>query len=195
VNGAVSAFGPLIVSTFGYTPHTALLWQMPLGAVCLLTTLLAGYLSLLFRNIRLIMLILACLPVIAGCAMIWKGTWSEGGATPLAGYTLIGFFAPVTSLIVSVGMANVAGNSKKSFMAGAIFVMYCVGELTAPLPSSLLRRRSKPTPFNTNIQQATSSAPSGSAPKKSAPTTRASGKGLWAATPCWSAWQLCCSSC
>lgn len=33
VNGAVSAFGPLIVSTFGYDPYTALLWQMPLGGV------------------------------------------------------------------------------------------------------------------------------------------------------------------
>lgn len=101
---------------------------MPLGAVCLVTTLAAGYASLLFKNIRLIMLVLACLPVMAGCAMIWKGEWSEGGATPLAGYTLIGFFAPVTSLIVSMGMANVAGNSKKSFMASGTFVMYCVGE-------------------------------------------------------------------
>jgi hypothetical protein len=128
VNGAVSAFGPLIVSTFGYTPKTALLWQMPLGAVCLVTTLACGYASLLFKNVRLIMLMLCCLPVIAGCAMIWKGTWSEGGATPLAGYTLIGFFAPVTSLIVSMGMVNVAGNTKKSFMASGIFVMYCVGK-------------------------------------------------------------------
>lgn len=111
---------------------TALLWQMPLGAVCLITTLACGYASLLFKNIRLIMLVLCCLPVIAGCAMIWKGTWSEGGATPLAGYTLIGFFAPVTSLIVSMGMANVAGNTKKSFMASGTFVMYCVGKLLHP---------------------------------------------------------------
>jgi hypothetical protein len=101
---------------------------MPLGAVCLVTTLACGYASLLFKNIRLIMLVLACLPVMAGCAMIWKGEWNKGGATPLAGYTLIGFFAPVTSLIVSMGMANVAGNSKKSFMASGTFVMYCVGE-------------------------------------------------------------------
>lgn len=101
---------------------------MPLGAVCLVMTLACGYASLLFKNIRLIMLIFNCLPVMAGCAMIWKGAWTEGGATPLAGYTLIGFFAPVTSLIVSMGMANVAGNTKKSFMASGTFFMYCVGE-------------------------------------------------------------------
>jgi MFS family permease len=132
VNGAVSAFGPLIVSTFGYNPYTALLWQMPLGGVCFVTIILCGYLSLLVRNIRLIMIILNSLPVMAGCAMIWKSEWTHRAATPLAGYTLIGFFAPVTSLIVSMGMANVAGNTKKSFMASSIFVMYCVGNIVGP---------------------------------------------------------------
>lgn len=121
VNGAVTGFGPLIVSTFGYTAFEALLWQMPLGAVCFVSILLTGYLSLKFPNIRLIMLIACCLPVITGCAMIWKGTWSYHAATPIAGYTIIGFFAPVTSLTVSTAMANVAGASKKSYMAANIF--------------------------------------------------------------------------
>jgi MFS family permease len=129
VNGAVSAFGPLIVSTFGYSPLTAILWQMPLGGVCFVTILLCGYLSLIIPNIRLIMIICNCLPVMAGCAMIWKSNWSHHAATPLAGYTLIGFFAPVTSLIVSMGMVNVAGNTKKSAMASATFFMYCVGNI------------------------------------------------------------------
>lgn len=121
VNGAVSAFGPLIVSTFGYDPQTALLWQMPLGAVCLVMTVGCGYISILCKNVRLVMIVLNSLPVMAGCAMIWRAPWDEGGAVPLAGYTIIGFFAPVTSLIVSMGMVNVTGNSKKSFMASSIF--------------------------------------------------------------------------
>lgn len=132
VNGAVSAFGPLIVTTFGYTPYTALLWQMPLGGVCFLTILLCGYLSLRFHNIRLLMIILNSLPVMAGCVMIWKSDWTRHAATPLAGYTLIGFFAPVTSLIVSVGMVNVSGSTKKSAMASATFVMYTVGNIVGP---------------------------------------------------------------
>ncbi|KPI44864.1 putative transporter [Cyphellophora attinorum] len=132
VNGAVSAFGPLIVSTFGYSPLTAILWQMPLGGVCFVTILLCGYLSLIIPNIRLIMIIFNCLPVMAGCAMIWKSSWTHHAATPLAGYTLIGFFAPVTSLIVSMGMVNVAGNTKKSAMASATFFMYCVGNIVGP---------------------------------------------------------------
>ncbi|KAI1627613.1 MFS transporter [Exophiala viscosa] len=132
VNGAISGFGPLIVSTFGWSAYDSLLWQMPLGGVCFLGILLVGYLSLKVPNIRLIMLIACCLPVIAGCAMIWKSSWYEHAATPIAGYTIIGFFAPVTSLIVSMGMANVAGNTKRSFQAAAIFVFYTVGNIASP---------------------------------------------------------------
>ncbi|EHY53693.1 hypothetical protein HRR80_002293 [Exophiala dermatitidis] len=132
VNGAVSGFGPLIVSTFGWSAYDSLLWQMPMGGVCTVGILLAGFLSLKVPNVRLIMLIACSLPVIAGCAMIWKSSWYEHAAAPIAGYTIIGFFAPVTSLTVSMGMANVAGNTKKSYMAAATFVFYTVGNIASP---------------------------------------------------------------
>lgn len=132
VNGAVSGFGPLIVSTFGYTTLESILLQFPLGGVCFIFILLTGYLGSRIPNIRLISLVLCCFPVIAGCAMIWKSTWYHRAPTPVAGYTLIGFFGPVVSLIISLGMANVAGASKKSFTAAAIFVAYCVGNIVGP---------------------------------------------------------------
>lgn len=53
----------------------------------------------------------------------------------VAGYTIIGFFGPVVSLIISIGMANVAGATKKSCTAAAIFVAYCVGNVLT-LPSA-----------------------------------------------------------
>ncbi|KAG8531338.1 uncharacterized protein KY384_002967 [Bacidia gigantensis] len=123
VNGAVSGFGPLIVSTFGYTTLESILLQFPLGGVCFIFILLTGWLSSRVPNIRLILLIMCCLPVIAGCAMIWKSSWYHRAATPVAGYTVIGFFGPVVSLIISIGMANVAGATKKSCMAAAIFII------------------------------------------------------------------------
>ena len=132
VNGAVSGFGPLIVNTFGYTVLESILLQFPIGGVVLIFILLTGWLSARIPNIRLIMLVLCCLPVIAGCAMIWKSTWTKRPATPVAGYTIIGFFGPVVSLIISAGMANVAGATKKSCMAAAIFVAYCVGNIVGP---------------------------------------------------------------
>jgi hypothetical protein len=75
------------------------------------------------------LLVLCCFPVIAGCAMIWRSSWTHRAPTPVAGYTLIGFFGPVVSLIISIGMANVAGATKKSCTAAAIFVAYCVGNV------------------------------------------------------------------
>lgn len=132
VNGAVSGFGPLIVSTFGYTTLESILFQFPLGAVVFIFILVTGYLSSRIPNIRILLLIFCCLPVIAGCAMIWKSTWTHRPATPVVGYTLIGFFGPVVSLIISIGMANVAGATKKSFTAAAIFVAYCVGNIVGP---------------------------------------------------------------
>lgn len=142
VNGAVSGFGPLIVSTFGYTTLESILFQFPLGAVVFVFILLTGYLSSRIPNIRIILLILCCLPVIAGCAMIWRSTWTHRPATPVVGYTLIGFFGPVVSLIISIGMANVAGATKKSFTAAAIFVSYCVGNIVGPqlIKTQTLRR-------------------------------------------------------
>jgi sugar phosphate permease len=132
VNGAVSGFGPLIVATFGYSSLESILFQFPLGAVCAIGIPLTGWLSSRYRNLRIPLLILCCLPVIAGLAMIWKSTWGHKPITPVAGYSMIGFFGPVVSLIIAVSAANVAGETKKSFMAAAVFVGYCVGNIVGP---------------------------------------------------------------
>lgn len=79
------------------------------------------------------MLIVCIFPVIAGCVIIWKSTWSHRAAAPVVGYSIIGAFGAVVSLVISVGMANVAGATKKSAMAAAIFVAYCVGNIVGPL--------------------------------------------------------------
>ena len=131
VNGAVSGFGPLIVSTFGYSVLDSILIQFPLGGLGFFLILLTGWLSSRIPNIRLILLVFCCLPVIAGCAMIWKSAWTYRAITPVAGYTLIGFFGPVVGLIISIAMGNVAGATKKSYTAAAIFVAYCVGNVSA----------------------------------------------------------------
>ena len=116
----------------------SILLQFPLGGVVFVFILLTGYLSSRIPNIRLILLILCCLPVIAGCAMIWRSSWTHRAATPVAGYTIIGFFGPVVSLIISIGMANTAGATKKSCTAAAIFVAYCVGNVRSGHTFSLI---------------------------------------------------------
>ncbi|KAF4544371.1 MFS transporter [Lasiodiplodia theobromae] len=110
VNGAVSGFGPLIVSTFGYSALESILFQFPLGAVCAVGIPLTGWLCSKYRNIRIPLLLACCLPTIAGFSIIWKSEWGHRPVAPVVGYSLIGFFGPVVGLTVTLGAANVAGN-------------------------------------------------------------------------------------
>ncbi|KAI3395779.1 hypothetical protein diail_862 [Diaporthe ilicicola] len=132
INGAVSGFGPLIVSTFGWSALDSILLQFPLGGICAAAVLATGYLGSRFRDVRLALLVLCCLPVIAGCAIIWRSQWTYRAAAPVVGYSITGFFGAVVSLVITVGMSNVAGHTKKSFTAATIFVAYCVGNIVGP---------------------------------------------------------------
>ncbi|KAL2018064.1 hypothetical protein VTK56DRAFT_1296 [Thermocarpiscus australiensis] len=141
VNGAVSGFGPLIVSTFGWSTLDSILFQFPLGGLCFIVILLTGYLGSRISNIRILMLILTCLPVIAGCAIIWKSEWTYRAAAPVVGYSITGFFGGTVSLIITIGMSNVAGHTKKSFMAATVFIAYCVGNIVGP---QLIKSQTRP---------------------------------------------------
>ncbi|POS76217.1 allantoate permease [Diaporthe helianthi] len=131
VNGAVSGFGPLIVSTFGYSSLESILFQFPLGAISAVGITLTGWICSR-RNIRVPLLINCCFPVIAGFMIIWKSKWGHRPAAPVVGYSIIGFFGPVVGLIITLAAGNVAGETKKSFTASAIFVSYCVGNIIGP---------------------------------------------------------------
>lgn len=63
--------------------------------------------------------------------MIWKSRWTHHAAIPVIGFSILGFFGAVASLVLVIGMANIAGASKKSFMAAAIFVGYCAGNVSS----------------------------------------------------------------
>ncbi|KAJ5110253.1 hypothetical protein N7532_002898 [Penicillium argentinense] len=132
INGAIAGFGPLIVSTFGYDTLDSILFQFPVGAVCVIFIPLCGYIPTIVPNTRIPMLIACCLPVIAGCIMIWKSEWGYQPATPVVGYALTGFFGPVVSLVITIGASNVAGATKKSIMASTTFVAYTVGNIIGP---------------------------------------------------------------
>ncbi|KAH3412912.1 hypothetical protein KXW09_007005, partial [Aspergillus fumigatus] len=132
INGAISGFGPLIVSTFGYDTLDSILFQFPVGGICVIFIPLCGYVASRVPHTRIPMLIACCLPVIAGCALIWKSPWGYQPAAPVVGYALTGFFGPVVSLIITLGASNVAGATKKTVMAATVFVAYTVGNIIGP---------------------------------------------------------------
>lgn len=130
VNGGVTAFGPIIIRSIGYTPTKAILLQTPGGAVTVVAILVVAFVSLRFKNARLILLCLGCLPVLIGAAMIWGSSWSNK-AVPLVGYWLLpAFGAPYVMLLSLVG-ANVAGSTKSAYASGAVFVGYNAGNIAA----------------------------------------------------------------
>ncbi|KAJ5893244.1 MFS general substrate transporter [Penicillium taxi] len=114
--------------------------DFPLGGLSGVGIVFTGWLCSRYRNIRIISLLICCLPVIAGFAMIWKSTWGHKPVTPVVGYSLLGFFGPVVGLIISLGASNVAGDTKRSFTASAVFVAYCVGNIIGP---QLIRSQTK----------------------------------------------------
>lgn len=120
------------MSTFGYDTLDSILFQFPVGGVCVIFIPLCGYISTIVPNVRIPMLIACCLPVIAGCVMIWKSQWGYRPVTPVVGYALTGFFGPVVSLIITTGACNVAGATKKTVMAATVFVAYTVGNIIGP---------------------------------------------------------------
>lgn len=132
MNGCVSGFGPIIVNTLGWTPLQSLLLQFPMGFCCFASILICGYLGTYFKNIRIVMMIVTCLFVMVGCIMIWKSSWYEKAPAPVIGYSLTGIFGATVCLVITIGMSNTAGSTKKSFMSATIFVAYCVGNIVGP---------------------------------------------------------------
>lgn len=130
-NGGVTAFGAYIIKSFGYTSLRSIILQTPGGATTAVSIYVSTLVVLKVRNSRSVLLMLTCLPVIAGAAMIWKGDWSNR-AIPLAGYYLLPIFGAPFVLMLSLSTANVAGATKQSVTSAFVFAGYNVGNIVAP---------------------------------------------------------------
>ncbi|SNX87101.1 related to DAL5 - Allantoate and ureidosuccinate permease [Melanopsichium pennsylvanicum] len=130
-NGGVTAFGAYIIRSFGYTSLRSIILQTPGGATTAISIYLSTIIVLKVKNSRSALLILTCLPVIVGAAMIWKGDWTNR-AVPLAGYYLLPIFGAPFVLMLSLSTANVAGATKQSITSAFVFAGYNVGNIVAP---------------------------------------------------------------
>lgn len=130
-NGGVTAFGAYIIRSFGYTSLRSIILQTPGGATTAISIYVSTLIVLKVKNSRSVLLIITCLPVIVGAAMIWKGNWSNR-AIPLAGYYLLPIFGAPFVLMLSLSTANIAGATKQSITSAMIFAGYNVGNIIAP---------------------------------------------------------------
>ncbi|KAH7152647.1 MFS general substrate transporter [Dactylonectria macrodidyma] len=132
VNGAVSGFGVVIISSFGFGQFESVLVAGSVGGVVFLSLLFAGVVSVFVRNQRCNLAFVTTLPLIAGSAIVWKASWTSIGV-PLFGFLLLGFFTAPYIMILSLATANTAGYTKKVVTTSLIWGAYCVSNGVAPL--------------------------------------------------------------
>lgn len=88
-SGGISTFGPLIIEAFGFDQFKTILFNIPYGAVQLVATLGGAWMATKL-GMKGPVLILLCLPSIAGCVMLLciSRDDSAKGAL-LAGYYIV----------------------------------------------------------------------------------------------------------
>ncbi|VUC33650.1 unnamed protein product [Clonostachys rosea] len=139
VNGAVSGFGPIIISSFGLDPLQSVLIAGSLGGTLFLSLLAAGYvydnlvkmnpakpanrlISSFIPNQKCHVAFATCLPIIIGrrgCLLTY--------------HFVVGVFDTPYVMVLSLVTANTAGQTKKAVVTGLVWFAYWVSNGVAPL--------------------------------------------------------------
>ncbi|KAF4119231.1 MFS family permease [Geosmithia morbida] len=131
-SGGISAFGPLIIESFGFDQFTTILFNMPFGAVQLVATMGGAFLADKLR-MKSPVLLLLCLPPIAGCAVLLAvGRGAGDRAVLLVGYYIISVYPGISPLVYSWSGQNTAGDTKRKATTGILFVGQSAGNIIGP---------------------------------------------------------------
>ncbi|KAJ6440112.1 allantoate permease [Purpureocillium lavendulum] len=131
-SGGISTFGPLIIASFGFDKFTTILFNIPFGAVQMISTLGGAWLSNRIR-MKSPVLLLLCLPPIAGLAILLSVGREPGDrAVLLAGYYIISVYPGISPLIYSWSGQNTAGDTKRKVTTGLLFVGASAGNVVGP---------------------------------------------------------------
>ncbi|KAH7176963.1 allantoate permease [Dactylonectria macrodidyma] len=140
-SGGISTFGPLIIESFGFDSFKTILFYMPFGAVQMIATLGGAWLADKIK-MKSPVLLLLCLPPIAGCSILLAtGRDPSDRAVLLTGYYIISFYPGITPLIYSWSGQNTAGDTKRKVTTACIFIGSSTGNIIGPL---LFRTSEKP---------------------------------------------------
>lgn len=102
------------------------------GATSFVALLISGAIAVYARNIRSLLGMFSCLPVIAGSLMVWKSDW-QNKDIPLWGFYLLSIFATPLVMILTLMAANTAGHTKKAVTSGLVWASFCISNGIAPL--------------------------------------------------------------
>lgn len=135
----------MIIESFGFDSFTTILFNIPFGAVQMISTLGGAWLSNRLRA-KSPVLILLCMPPIASCAVLLSvGREPSDRAVLLAGYYIISVYPGISPLIFSWSGQNTAGDTKRKVTTGALFIGASAGNIIGPFLSCSGRMRSPGT--------------------------------------------------
>ena len=131
IQGGLSNFSSILLTTFGYTSQQALVLNTPSGLVGAVCVLLVGYLSDKWGDRSIVMLI-CILPTILGAGMMIgldPGGIPANKAGLLAASFLTGTFGAAFMLLLAWNASNIAGHSKKVTTNALTLISFCVGNI------------------------------------------------------------------
>ncbi|KAK8853048.1 hypothetical protein IAR55_003749 [Kwoniella newhampshirensis] len=130
--GGVSAFGPLILKSFGFDQFHTILFNMIPGAIQIVLGFLTSFI-MMWTKTKAPMLFFVNAVTLAGAVALWIIPRGEGYTSRLLGaYMLLQFSGSVAPLTFAWANANTAGGTKKSVLASVEWGAVCVGNAIGP---------------------------------------------------------------
>ncbi len=120
-----------MLSGFGFTGKTALLYQMPIGAAQLVFVIVSAFLSSKLKSCRIIVMVFLNTISIIGGVMMFAPDKAHLN-TKYAGFCLVIAYVGNTPLMLSITASNVSGFSKKATANAMFFLAYCIGNIAGP---------------------------------------------------------------
>ncbi|KIK62936.1 hypothetical protein GYMLUDRAFT_197181 [Collybiopsis luxurians FD-317 M1] len=132
-SGGIGAFGPLIISGFGFNQLNTILFNIPFNFFQVVIILTSAAISTKIK-LKWPVIFALCLPAIGGAAALLKlGRGAEYRGPSLAAYYILSFFAALQPLLYTWASQNTAGHTKKICTTATIFVAQCAGNVVGPL--------------------------------------------------------------
>ncbi|KPM41836.1 putative transporter [Neonectria ditissima] len=129
-NGGITAFGSLVINSFGFSKRLSLLLNMPTGIVDITCKLTFTWLSDKYMDRSLFAFIAILIPMVGGIMMIFIPVAAKAGL--LIGYYFIGAAGSAWCLVMVMISNNTLGYTKKATVNGAQILAYAAGNWIGP---------------------------------------------------------------
>lgn len=130
-SGGISTFGSLIIKDFGYTNFEAILFNIPFGAIQIISILGSSWGATRFKRKGLAIALVSVLPTVGTVMMLTVPRKHKG--VLLFGYYLVSCLAAITPIIYTWHVQNTAGDTKKKCTSAMVFIGMCTGNVIGPL--------------------------------------------------------------